>query len=534
MSSGKEVISEVESAPPTPRPPPVSTPPSQIHSLSPSPRAGPGRSPLRGMASPFRTMASPLRAMATPLASPVRKAVATVRDCLEEVGHITRLADPRDAWLPITESRSGNAYYAAFHNLCSGIGFQALVLPAAFVSLGWTWAIICLTVAFAWQLYTLWLLVRLHEPVAGGVRYSRYMHLATTVFGERWAKFLAFLPLLYLSAGICTALIIVGGGSMKMLFGVACGDACLARPLTTVEWYLVFVCAAVLLSQLPNLNSIAGVSLVGATASVAYCTMIWVVSVAKGRVAAVSYDPVKAPNDVDATLSVLNGLGIIAFAFRGHNVVLEIQGTMPSTLKHPSHVPMWKGVKVAYAIVALCFYPLAIGGFWAYGNQIPQNSGGILSALYEFHSRDVSRMVLGITTMLVVINCLTSFQIYAMPMYDNMEAGYVHKKNRPCPWWLRSGFRAFFGGVNFLIAVALPFLSQLAGLLGGISLPVTLAYPCFMWVTIKKPRRGTATWNVNWALGIVGMGISVVLIVGNLWGLVEKGLRVKFFKPDAQ
>lgn len=46
-----------------------------------------------------------------------------------------------------------------------------------------TWAITCLTLAFAWQLYTLWLLVRLHEPVAGGVRYSRYMHLATTVFG---------------------------------------------------------------------------------------------------------------------------------------------------------------------------------------------------------------------------------------------------------------------------------------------------------------------------------------------------------------
>ena len=50
--------------------------------------------------------------------------------------------------------------------------------------------------------------------------------------------------------------------------------------------------------------------------------------------------------------------------------VFALQGTMPSTLKHPSHVPMWKGVKVAYAIVALCFYPLAIGGFWAYGNQV--------------------------------------------------------------------------------------------------------------------------------------------------------------------
>ena len=60
-----------------------------------------------------------------------------------------------------------------------------------------TWAIICLTLAFAWQLYTLWLLVRLHEPVAGGVRYSRYMHLATTIFGAfpslNRAPFLPFL-----------------------------------------------------------------------------------------------------------------------------------------------------------------------------------------------------------------------------------------------------------------------------------------------------------------------------------------------------
>jgi hypothetical protein len=39
-----------------------------------------------------------------------------------------------------------------------------------------------------------------------------------------------------------------------------------------------------------------------------------------------------------------------------------LQGTMPSTLKHPSHVPMWKGVKVAYVIIALWLYPIAIGG----------------------------------------------------------------------------------------------------------------------------------------------------------------------------
>ncbi|PNX89022.1 lysine/histidine transporter 8-like protein [Trifolium pratense] len=44
---------------------------------------------------------------------------------------------PKDEWLPITESRNGNAYYAVFHILNSNIGFQALMLPVAFATLGW-------------------------------------------------------------------------------------------------------------------------------------------------------------------------------------------------------------------------------------------------------------------------------------------------------------------------------------------------------------------------------------------------------------
>ncbi|EHA8591992.1 putative Lysine histidine transporter-like 8 [Cocos nucifera] len=316
---------------------------------------------------------------------------------------------------------------------------------------------------------------------------------------------------------------------MKLFFEDVCGSTCNSQPLTTIEWYLVFICLAVIIAQLPNLNSIAGVSLIGAATAVTYCTLIWVVSVSKGRQPGVSYDPVKTNSDMDKMLRILNALGIMAFAFRGHNVVLEIQATMPSTLKHPSHVPMWRGVKAAYLIIALCLYPIAIGGFWAYGNLIP--SSGMLNALYEFHGKDTSRVVLGLTSLLVVINCLSSFQIYAMPVFDNMEAGYTRKKNRPCPRWLRAGFRAFFGAISFLIAVAFPFLSDLAALMGGIALPVTLAYPCFMWIVLKKPQRYSAMWYINWWLGSLGMGLSVVLVIAGVWQIVKTGLKLRFFKP---
>lgn len=44
---------------------------------------------------------------------------------------------PKDEWLPITESRNGNARFATYHILNSNIGFQALMLPVAFATLGW-------------------------------------------------------------------------------------------------------------------------------------------------------------------------------------------------------------------------------------------------------------------------------------------------------------------------------------------------------------------------------------------------------------
>lgn len=69
-------------------------------------------------------------------ATPVKRVMVNLRGYLEEVGHLTKL-NPQDTWLPITESRSGNAHYAAFHNLTAGIGFQALLLPVAFSFLGW-------------------------------------------------------------------------------------------------------------------------------------------------------------------------------------------------------------------------------------------------------------------------------------------------------------------------------------------------------------------------------------------------------------
>lgn len=143
--------------------------------------------------------------------------------------------------------------------------------------------------------------------------------------GETVSKVVALFPIGYLSAGTCVALVLIGGSTSKTFYQIVCGPTCTHRPLTPAEWYLVFTTGAVILSQLPNLNSIAGVSLIGAITAVGYCTLIWTVSVAEGRIPGISYNPVLSGSRIHKIFNILNAVGIIAFAFRGHNLILEIQ-----------------------------------------------------------------------------------------------------------------------------------------------------------------------------------------------------------------
>ncbi|XVE48785.1 hypothetical protein DITRI_Ditri01bG0030600 [Diplodiscus trichospermus] len=438
-----------------------------------------------------------------------------------------------ESWLPITESRNGSIFSAIFHLLCSGIGFQALLLPVAFAALGWAWGIICLSIAFLWQLYTIWLLVNLHEPVPG-TRYSRFVRLSIVAFGQKLGKLLAIFPVMYLSGGSCVMLIITGGGTMEQLFKLICGEGtiCESKSMTGTEWFLLFTCIALIIGQLPNLNSITRVSLTGAIAAIGYCTMIWVLSITKGRPNGVSYTiPDAAKTGMTGVGNILNAIGTIMLAFRGHNLILEIQGTLPSDSKHPSRKSMWRGVMVSYIIIAMCLFPLAIVGFWAYGNKIPAN-GGILGAFSQFHRQDTSKFVIGLIYLWLIISCLSSYQIYAMPAFDNLEFIYATTKNRRCPGGVRVGLRLFFGGLTFFIAVAFPFLGSLAPLIGGMAtIPLTFAYPCFMWISIKKPQTKGGNWSLNMGLGCFGIVLSILLIVAAVWNLAENGLNANFFRP---
>ncbi|CAI9280219.1 unnamed protein product [Lactuca saligna] len=438
---------------------------------------------------------------------------------------------PPEDWLPITQSRKGNSWTATFHLLTSGIGIQTLSLPLAFMYLGWFWGIMCLSVAFVWQFYTILLLVDLHESTST-TRYSRYLQLSVAAFGVKLGKVLAIFPVMYLSGGSCVMFIITGGGTMKLFYQLLCEDCSTKYPLTTTEWFLVFICLAILVSLFcPNLNSLAFVSFLGSIMAVGYCTILWLFFVAKRRVDGVTYDQSKvAESETTRMRNIMNALGIIFLAFRGHNVVLEIQGTLPSTPNRSSSNLMLKGVVASYLIIAMCFFPLTAAEYWALGNKIPAN-GGLLTALLTTLHHHTLKPVVGLLYVQVVVSCVAAFQIYGMVVYDNLERAYASRKSQKCPKLTRIGIRIFFGGLTFFISVAFPFLPSLGLLIGGIALPVTYAYPCLMWIAIKKPPIKSAMWWLNLVLGCLGVGLSVLLVICAVWNLACVGLDANFFHP---
>ena len=132
-----------------------------------------------------------------------------------------------------------------------------------------------------------------------------------------------------------------------------------------------------------------------------YSTIAWGASVDKGVQNDVDYH-YKAKSTAGKVFNFFSALGDVAFAYAGHNVVLEIQATIPSTPEKPSKGPMWRGVIVAYIIVALCYFPVALVGYWIFGNKVEDN---ILITLEK------PAWLIAMANMFVVIHVIGSYQV---------------------------------------------------------------------------------------------------------------------------
>lgn len=246
-------------------------------------------------------------------------------------------------------------------------------------------------------LYTLWQMVEMHEMIPGK-RLDRYHELGQEAFGPKLGLYIVVPQQVVVEVSTCIIYMVTGGKSLQKFHNLMCPE-CSSIRLT--YFIMIFASIHFVLSHLPNFNSISIVSLAAAVMSLSYSTIAWTASLAKGPVENVDYGQ-RGVDTLDNTFNFFNALGDIAFAYAGHNVVLEIQATIPSTPEEPSKKAMWKGVKFAYLVVALCYFPVAFCGYYIFGNTVDDN---ILMTLER------PTWLIATANMFVLVHVIGSYQV---------------------------------------------------------------------------------------------------------------------------
>uniref|UniRef100_A0A2N9FS21 Amino acid transporter transmembrane domain-containing protein n=1 Tax=Fagus sylvatica TaxID=28930 RepID=A0A2N9FS21_FAGSY len=421
-----------------------------------------------------------------------------------------------EAWLPITSSRNAKWWYSAFHNVTAMVGAGVLSLPYAMAHLGWGPGVTVMILSWVITFYTLWQMVEMHEMVPGK-RFDRYHELGQQAFGEKLGLWIVVPQQLICEVGVDIVYMVTGGKSLKKFHDTVCPNC---KSIKTSYFIMIFASVHFVLAHLPNFNSISGVSLAAAVMSLSYSTIAWAASTAKGVQPDVDYS-YTAKTAPGVTFNFLSALGDVAFAYAGHNVVLEIQATIPSTPEKPSKGPMWKGVVVAYIIVAICYFPVALIGYWMFGNAVEDN---ILISLEK------PAWLIAAANMFVVIHVIGSYQIYAMPVFDMLETFLVKRLMFRPSFMLRFVTRNLYVAFTMIVGISIPFFGALLGFFGGFAFaPTTYFLPCIMWLRICKPRKFSLSWIINWFCIVVGVLLMVLSPIGGLRSIILSAKNYAFF-----
>ncbi|KAI9080891.1 hypothetical protein K1719_037200 [Acacia pycnantha] len=141
-----------------------------------------------------------------------------------------------------------------------------------------------------------------------------------------------------------------------------------------------------------------------------------------------------------------------------------------------SHVEVW-----AYIGVAICYFPIALLGYYVFGNSVADN---VLVGLEH------PRWLIAAANIFVVIHVVGGYQVYAMAVFDTLETFLVAKLKFPPSSLLRFVTRTLFVVLTMLVGIVIPFFSSLLGFLGGFAFaPASYFLPYVMWLKLYKPGQ---------------------------------------------
>lgn len=339
------------------------------------------------------------------------------------------------------------------------------------------------------------------------------------MWGPRLGRKIVEIVQFSLMIGLCITYSVTAGQSIKGTVSSQCDGADCESGLA--PWIVLFGVAQLLLSQVPDFHSLWFVSLGGAVMSVGYCTIAAAASAAQAVENANNgmQPPYTRPerSTADRIFGVFNALGSIAFTFGGQAVLPEIQATLVRPPK--THKSMMKGIAVAYVVVVLAYYSVAISGYVAYGATVRPD---VLLSISR------PKTLIDAANIMVVLHVAAGYQIFAMPMFEFFEdtirtiPWIVQRVQAPIrPAILRLIVRSIYVATTTCIACLLPFFGDLMGLIASIGLmPITFILPPLLWVSSRRPSHNSAQFVVCLAIVVSTSIIALLAFVGSMRNII--------------
>ncbi|KAJ8618646.1 hypothetical protein MRB53_014832 [Persea americana] len=449
-------------------------------------------------------------------------------------------------------TRTGNLWTATAHAITAVIGSGVLTLPWSVAQIGWLFGPTALVVFALFTYYTAILLsdcYRTPGPTEGRRNYT-YMDAV-----KSFLEWMLDLNNRYVELTDCYHLKGHNAG---------CGA-------TGTSYLIIFGAMEIILSQFPNLEEIAFLSVLAAVMSFAYSFIGLYLSivkfasnhVARGTITGVKIGAMGVSSTTKTWVS-FQALGNIAFAYSYSSILLEIQvyvlqlkvvitlnfqyvfthiefsTNAKDTLKSPppENKTMKKATTFGLGITALFYISLGCMGYAAFGNDSP---GNILTGFYEpFWLVDIGHLS-------VLIHLIAAYQVFAQPIFARNEkwlsskwptTGFFHTvhtirlpfaKKRSYRFTLCKLFgRTIFVVFTTLVAMMLPFFNAIVGLLGAITFfPLTIYFPVSMYMVQANIKKWSGRWLMLHILCITCLLVSVVSVIGSLADIVLKLKKAK-------
>ena len=394
---------------------------------------------------------------------------------------------------------SGSVLRAIYSVLCAIAGVGVLGLPYTLKQGGW-FGLVALVVLGLMLLYTG---IRLAHCLIASPEVTTYAELGYKAFGT-WGKYAVLISQMVNCVGSSILFLVLGGQNLHLI------SQNLNTGMAQYQWTLVVAAIVLPLCYLKTMHEVGLIAICG----VAACVLAVIIVIIEDFVAT-GVERSKVYN-TGTFIGFLKAAATMCFAYGGHVIFPSVIRVMGSNARKFPQAVYW-----SYGIVMVMYIPIAAISFYSFGAATQDN---ILKNLGDSIPAKITEAALAahVVFAYVVFMNPVFFLVERKVHLDKLAAKFEDRRKDATGWYIRWIYaspefclrviiRTLMVGFTVLIAILVPFFSDLMSFIGGSAQVASiLVLPALIY--LKLYRFKMPLYEVIFNIGTVILGASVGIV----------------------